>query len=554
MNTSPTFDRWLDSFLHHLFSRRPVDATFAGVSEHNHRLPDVSRRGLEETTAEVESLLGDLVSFPPGELDRFQRIDRDLAEGFLRTQLWERTSGYFFDINPTTYTGEAAFGLVSLFVSDFRPMREKAECLEARLAAVPRFLESARANLTGAHPSWTDRAVEECTGALNFLKAGIPILEEDEGLSVDHALVEKAAEAFESFQGFLRADLRHRAIPTATCGEETFRSIVEWCHQSDADPLEFARHAEEVVDECESRLRAGVAAFDAAAPEEVLARLADDHPAVDNYLDTYARLWEESRQLAEREELVTWSDFPIAYRPIPRWARDVQPYLYFLYYRCPPRYNRPQEYTYHVIPVEKDMPTEEQERLLRSNNTFVIKTNHVLHHGGIGHHVQNWNAVRSQSRIGQIAMNDGPARLTMLCSGTLCEGWACYASELAGDRGFLSPLERYAELSSRRRMAARAVVDVRLHCGVYSLDEAAAYYREKANMPDAFARSEAVKNSLFPGGAIMYLYGIERIEALRQEMQARKGGAFSLKAFHDEFLSYGGVPVDRIAAEMREHW
>ena len=551
MTTSETFNRWLDSFLHHLFSRRPVDATFAGIREYNAQLPDVTRNGLEETRNELASLLDELSAIGRDELDRFQKIDYDLAEGFMKTQLWERESGYFYDINPTTYTGEAAFGLVSLFVSDFRPAREKRHDLEARLRATPGFLAAARQNLSGAHPAWIERAVTECTGALNFLASGIPILQEDEGLEVDSEPVEQAAAAFREFQAFLETDLTRRAIHTAACGEEAFRNIVAWSHQTDVDPIEYAAHAEEVVDECERKLQSGAAAFGAASPEEALARLADDHPRVDDYLPTYRRLWEESRELSEREELVTWSDFPIEYRPIARWARDVQPHLYFLYYRCPPRYNRPDSYIYHVIPVEETMSAEEQEARLRSNNTFVIKTNHVLHHGGIGHHVQNWNAIRSRSRIGQISMTDGPARLTMLCSGTLCEGWACYATELAGEHGFLSPLEQYAELSSQRRMAARAVVDVRLHCEVYSLDDAIRFYRERAKMPEGFARSEAVKNSLFPGGAIMYLYGIERIKALRDEMQDTKGADFSLKAFHDEFLSDGGVPAERIASETQ---
>jgi uncharacterized protein (DUF885 family) len=139
----------------------------------------------------------------------------------------------------------------------------------------------------------------------------------------------------------------------------------------------------------------------------------------------------------------------------------------------------------------------------------------------------------------------------MLCSGTLCEGWACYITSLAGSRGFLSPMEQYAEISSRRRMAARAVVDVRLHCGRYTLDDAARYYMEKAKMPEASARSEAVKNSLFPGGAVMYLYGTEGIENLREEMKRRAGGSFDLQRFHDELLSYGGIPVARIAREMQ---
>ena len=60
-----------------------------------------------------------------------------------------------------------------------------------------------------------------------------------------------------------------------------------------------------------------------------------------------------------------------------------------------------------------------------------------------------------------------------------------------------------------------------------------------------------MKNSMFPGNALMYLMGTRQIWRLRRELAARQGDAFSLQRFHDRFLSYGSVPVARIAALMR---
>jgi hypothetical protein len=554
MNNQSKFNSIMDAFFKHLFSRRPVDATFAGKHEYSSLLPDVSRSGLNDTIAEIEGLLTDFEGLSREGLDRYQKIDCDMAEGFLKTQLWERKSGYFYDINPTTYTGEAAFGMVSLFISDFRPIADRSKSLEARLSQLPAFFSDAKTNLRGAHPAWNNRAIEECIGGLNFLNKGIPILIEDEGLAVTPRLVNEAINAFEDFRVYLENDLARRPLETSSCGEEVFRNIMKWSHQSEVDPLEYAKHAEALIDECNEKLSAGAEVFGASSPEDAMAKLADLHADIDGYQHSYKTIWEESRELNDKEQLVTWSDFPIEYKPIARWARDVQPYLYFLFYRCPPRYTRPETYTYHVIPIDRSLSDETQQKLLRSNNTFVTKTNHVLHHGGIGHHVQNWNAVRSRSLVGQVAATDGPARLMMLCSGTLAEGWACYISSLAGNLGFLTELEEYAELAATRRMACRAVVDARLHCGVYTLDDAAKYYREVAKMPEGFAMSEATKNSIFPGGAIMYLYGLEGIVRLREELKETKGDDFGLKAFHDSFLSYGGIPVDRIASEMKENF
>jgi uncharacterized protein (DUF885 family) len=83
-----------------------------------------------------------------------------------------------------------------------------------------------------------------------------------------------------------------------------------------------------------------------------------------------------------------------------------------------------------------------------------------------------------------------------------------------------------------------------------SLDQATAFYAEHAQMPPANARAEAVKNSMFPGAAVMYWLGTRAIHALRAEQAARGGSAFSLRAFHDAFLSFGALPVPMIASLM----
>jgi uncharacterized protein (DUF885 family) len=203
-----------------------------------------------------------------------------------------------------------------------------------------------------------------------------------------------------------------------------------------------------------------------------------------------------------------------------------------------------------VTPIDATMPAAEQERLLSATNDSVIKLNHVVHHGGLGHHVQNWNAFRAESRIGKLAGVDGSSRIAMFCGGTLVEGWACYATDLAEEIGFLTPLESLSEQQSRVRMAARSVADIGIHTGSMTLAEAAAFYEREAGMSPSAATGEAVKNSMFPGAALIYLIGTQAIHDLRDDIQRLEGDAFSLKRFHDRFLTYGAIPVSLIAESM----
>ena len=89
---------------------------------------------------------------------------------------------------------------------------------------------------------------------------------------------------------------------------------------------------------------------------------------------------------------------------------------------------------------------------MRAANDTVIKLNHVVHHGALGHHAQNFYASQSASRIGQVAAVDGASRIGMFSAGTLAEGWACYACDLMEEVGFLTPLDSAAQQHTRVRL------------------------------------------------------------------------------------------------------
>ncbi|MGH7620399.1 MAG: DUF885 family protein [Gemmatimonadaceae bacterium] len=199
------------------------------------------------------------------------------------------------------------------------------------------------------------------------------------------------------------------------------------------------------------------------------------------------------------------------------------------------------------------LPEQGQREFLRTWNNSVIRLNHVVHHGGVGHHVQNWHAYhRARTRSGKIAAVDCASSIGMFCGGTMAEGWACYATQLVAELGFLTPLERLSEQHSRVRFLSRAIVDIELHQRTMSFGEAVRLYTDKVGMSAAAARGEAVKNSMFPCTAIMYWLGMQGILDLRDALRAKRGASFSLKGFHDELLGLGSIPVPLAARIMTE--
>ncbi len=277
--------------------------------------------------------------------------------------------------------------------------------------------------------------------------------------------------------------------------------------------------------------------------------LAAEHPSAGNYLTRFEEKWTACRQAALDHDLVTWPVAPLRYVPLPAHTREAASSLYYLNYRSPAPFDPHGMFDYVVPPIDR-LTGDALDARLRMMNDSVITLNHVVHHGAIGHHVQNHHAYAGASRVGRVAAVDTANRIAMFSGGSLAEGWACYVCDLMEEIGFLTPLERIAQQHTRVRIAARAVADLSIHSGALTSPQAARLYVDRAYMSEAAAHGEAVRNTMFPGTAVMYWLGTRGLHRLRASVRLRQGDAFSMRAFHDRVLSYGAIPVMLISKLM----
>ncbi len=545
----------LDEFLAHYYRRRPVTATFTGMHDYDSVLPNWSANGLTELDAEMRQVADRLsAEHPPtSSIDTLRAdadaLDAELARRFLEIQLAENGGTHGVRGNPSLWTGEAIFGVIGLMTRDFAPVEQRMHDAAARLESTPNFFDQARATLTFDTPAtWTAKAQRECEGAAVLFGSGVekwiaacrPSSQFTQRL---RAAAGRARRAFSEFSSWLEG--RPAATASAmSLGAHGYDFLLErghWCAESRATLLASARA--ELI-EAKERLEylAGPSGW-----AGVQQQLAAKHPTPDDYLASFERVWTACRSRAEEKNVVTWGDWPIRYVPYPEWTADAAPFLYYLFYRSPAPLDRFDVYDY-VVPA---LPANNVEQHLRLWNDSVIKLNHVVHHGAIGHHVQNWHAsTRARSRIGRIAAVDCASRLAMLSGATMAEGWACYATRLMEELGFLDPLERVSEAHSRVRFLARAIVDIELHQGSTSFDDAVRFWVDSVGGSADVARNEVVKASMFPCTAIIYWLGTEGIVRLRTALEREHGSLFSLKKFHDELLNFGSLPIPLITQLM----
>ncbi len=552
-------ERSVDEFLDTLYLLRPVDATFIGVHAQDHRLPDWSPAGHERAVGAWRSVATRLRSaaVPSPAFDGWHDIDRAVALSHAELTLAELGTRHFTRGNPSLAAGEAAFAIIGLITRDFLPAAQRASWLVQRLRALPAFLAGASASLTEAPvpATWLARALRESDATERLLTEGLPIWCRAMGLEADRAQAvvdagQLAAGAVSGFSATLStATVSSDEAPSA--GPEHLSVCLSRGHWIDTPVEVLLNEATAQFADARATLDRMIRDAGTTTMADVTERLAQRRPTPGEYLGSFRRVWDECRTLAEDLQLVTWPDFPIRYVPIPEWTRMAAPSLYYLYYRSPAPRDAVVPHDYVVAPLD-GLDATGQHKLLTAWNDSVIKLNHVVHHGALGHHVQNWFAARSPSRIGQIAAADCASRIAMLQGGTMAEGWACYATDLMDDAGFLTADERIAEQHTRLRLLGRARVDLGFHGNTLSFDQALRLYVDDVGMTPEAARGELVKNSMFPGTAVMYWLGTRGIHELRQRMARRQGGAFTLRDFHDRFLAYGSLPVPLISRLMQE--
>jgi hypothetical protein len=366
-----------------------------------------------------------------------------------------------------------------------------------------------------------------------------------------------AAKAFVAFDHWLGemtpgAVARRSTLPSAPpeaehAGPELLELLLRRGHFVTTPVADLLREATAALDDACARLDTMTAPL--GGWPAVQERLAAQHPTAEGYLARFDEQWRACWQAAHDYKLVTWPLAPLHYVPIPEHTRAAAPSLYYLHYRSPAPFDPFGLFDYVVPPID-GLAGDALEAKLRSVNDSVITLNHVVHHGAIGHHVQNHHAYKGRSRVGKVAAVDTANRISMFSGGSLAEGWACYVCDLMEEIGFLTPLERIAQQHTRVRIAARAVVDLSLHTGRLTVPQAAWLYEDRAFMSQAAARAEAVRNSMYPGTAMMYWLGTRGLHQLRAEVWAREGGAFSMRAFHDRVLKHGAIPVALIAKLM----
>lgn len=159
-----------------------------------------------------------------------------------------------------------------------------------------------------------------------------------------------------------------------------------------------------------------------------------------------------------------------------------------------------------------------------------------------GHHLQI-SLAQEQRKLPQFRRNAGYTAYV--------EGWALYSESLGDEIGlYQDPYSKFGQLTYDMWRAVRLVVDTGMHAKGWTREQAIEFFKANAAKTEADIVNEIDRYISDPGQALAYKIGQMQIRALRTEAEKALGARFDLRAFHDQLLSTGAVPLDIMEANI----
>ncbi|MGI8586728.1 MAG: DUF885 domain-containing protein [Chloroflexia bacterium] len=521
-------------------ARNPVAATELGLHAHDSRLAETSPEALHESQVGLALFL-ERVGRYSALGDTSWEIDLRLMAGLARSGLRALVTQDLPHRSPDFYGAEALYGPCSLLLRDFAPLEDRLRSLAGRLAEVPRVLADAERNLGVCPRLWVELASASALGGLLLFQSMIPPLAAgmrsgDPMLAARlEATNTKAVAAVERYVRFLRETLLPRAEGDFVLGEAAWNALVHDELMLDLDAGTAGAMGRELIREAEDALQADAAALGNRPWPDLLTEIHADHPLARDLLPAYQQAIEAARAAVIEHDLVTLP--PDEHLHIAETPTFMAPLVPPAAYLPAGPFERKQLGIFRVTPVPTGLPHADTDCLLRAHPSAGIPAV-AVREAYPGRHLQLACAAWGVSL---------PRKLAVGLGSSVTDAWTFYAEDLMEQAGFLTdPRGRLLRLADGLHRACRIVIDVGLHSGEMSLDDAAALLVETAHLEPPTALAEAARATQSPNAPLSYLIAKRELPRLAADYRAgleAAGWPFALKAFHDELLALGSLPI-----------
>ncbi len=531
-------------------------------------IPDAAFR--EDYLRFLALWLAQLREFSAARLNARNRSDWAVLDNQLRYEQWGLTTLREWQWNPALYN--VAPPLAVILDTAYAPLEQRVHAATARLADAPAYYAAALRSLQRPTREHTALAIEQNQGTLQWL--GGEFEQRTAGASLDTrdrarvASVAKAAQT--SVQGYIDALQRlstgaaapgaaapGAAAPgAAASGARSFRLGQALYEQKFAFEQQSGESAQELFQRAQVERELVLARMhtlanqlwdqcfpDSPTPVDryerigrVIDKLSENHVAAPDYVAAVKRLIPQLADWVSTHALIDLDpNQPLQVRETPDYERGVAS----AGVDAPGPYDPKARTWFNVDPLDRQTPAQ-AESFLREYNNWTLPV-FIAHEAIPGHYVQLMYANRSPSRIKSVFGN-----------GAMIEGWAVYGERMLLDSGYgaNAPEQWLMYWKWYLRSVTNTILDYSVHVRDMSEAQALTLLQREAFQSEQEAAGKWRRVQRSSVQLTQYYGGFSAISRLRDRVQRSQGQRFSLKAFNEQFLSYGSAPVSVIATLM----
>lgn len=547
------FDELTADFLKGYFAANPIAATGIGVHDFDNILDDVGAAAVEKEAARLKAFKAHLEQTDQASLSKDKNIDFRILTENIDESLFGLEELREFEWNPMVYTGALGNSIASLIYQEFAPLDKRLKNAAARATEVPRFLEQAKTNLKNAPLIHVATAIRQNQGSISLFKDELP--KAANGASPDlrsevSDASAKAVAALEDFGKWLETDLKPRATKESRLGKALFDKKLTHALKSKLTPDQVLQRAETENVRVHREMYAlaaplfkeyygeGVSGTDTLAViKMVLDKIVLDHPKKDELMDVIKKVIPDLEEFITKKELLTLDQAqPLVIRETPEYERGVA----VASMESPGPLEKNLKSFYNVTPIPDDWTPEQVESYLREYNNWSIRELSI-HEGVPGHYVQAYYANRCPSILRNV-----------YGSGSMVEGWAMYAERMMIEQGYMDndPRMKLINLKWYIRCVLNAIIDQKIHAYGMTEKDMMDLLTKQGFQEEREAAGKWRRANLTSAQLSTYFVGFQEIWDLREAYKQKMGQAFSVKKFHEEFLSHGSPTVKYIQELM----
>lgn len=534
-------DRYFDS----VYAFAPSAGTAAGFHQYDSKIEDFSAASEQHRIAVLKGQLAKLDSLRGGKLSVDDSIDAALMDGAIHSELQDLEVVRSWQTNPMGYAGLAGNAVDLLMKRNFAPPVERLRAVTSRLRGIPAVLAAMRANVQNPPKEFTDLSIGIAGGSIGFFKGDVAKWAKESAgkdtaaLRAFTAVNDSVIAALTSATDWLKKDLKPRSKGSYAIGAKAFADKLMYDEMVDI-PLDqlLARGEANLQKDYDDFVATAKIVAPGKTPQEAMASLEKDHPTAANLIENAKSTVEGARQFLIDKKIV---DVPSEVRPIvietPPYARNGS----FASMDSPGAYEtKATEAFYYVTPPEKEWDAKHVEEHLKAYNNAEMPIT-TAHETFPGHYLQF------------LYVHQFPTKTRkLLAAGTNVEGWAHYTEQMMIEEGFLNhdPKAHLAQLGDALLRDCRWVVGMKEHTQGLSVEDGGKDYFTKKCFTQPANGFEESRRGAYNPTYLYYTLGKLEIYKLRADYQKAKGGAYSLREFHDEFVKQGGLPIKLIRRIM----